>query len=112
MANEVPTAAHVLDYGKIVRRKRILRDLIAAGAEVTTLGYNEEEDPEILLDRAEKQIFSIAQRGLSQSFLPVKESLGEAWERIESLSKNQGELRGLPTGFTDLDNILAGLQKI
>jgi len=111
MINSVPTASNVLNYAKIVQRKRILRDLIDAGSEVTTYGYNENEDPEVLLDQAEKRIFSIAQKGLSQKFLPVKESLAEAFERIDKLSKHKGGLRGLPTGFTALDNMLAGLQK-
>jgi len=111
LINTVPTASHILSYAKIVRRKRILRDLIDAGSEVASLGYNESEDPEILLDEAEKRIFSIAQKGLSQNFIPVKETLADAFERIDKLSKHKDTLRGLPTGFTDLDNILAGLQK-
>jgi len=111
MINSVPTASNVLNYAKIVQRKRVLRDLIDAGSEVATYGYNENEDPEVLLDQAEKRIFSIAQKGLSQKFLPVKESLAEAFERIDKLSKHKGGLRGLPTGFTALDNMLAGLQK-
>ncbi|MDP2664291.1 MAG: replicative DNA helicase [bacterium] len=109
--NCVPTASNVLHYAKIIQRKKILRDLIEVGSEVTSFGYDETEDPDILLDQAEKKIFSIAQKGLSQIFLPVKASLGEAFERIESLSKHKGELRGLRTGFINLDSILAGLQK-
>lgn len=111
MINSVPTASNILNYAKIVQRKRILRDLIDAGSEVTTYGYNESEDPDVLLDQAEKRIFSIAQKGLSQKFLPVKDSLGEAFERIDNLSKHKEGLRGLKTGFTSLDNMLAGLQK-
>ena len=111
LINSVPTATHIFNYAKIVQRKRILRDLISAGLEVTSLGYNETEDPELLLDQAERQIFTIAQKGLSQVFLPVKESLEGAFERLDNLSKHKGGLRGLPTGFTNLDNILAGFQK-
>lgn len=111
LINSVPTASHVLSYAKIVQRKRILRDLIEASQEIGLLGYNETEDIDILLDQAEKRIFSIAQRGLTQNFLPVKVMLEDAFERIDNLSKHRGGLRGLPTGFTDLDNILAGLQK-
>jgi len=111
LINSVPTASHVLNYAKIAQRKRILRDLIQASQEIGLMGYNEIEDTDILLDQAEKRIFSIAQRGLTQDFLPVKAMLEEAFERIDNLSKHRGGLRGLPTGFTDLDNILAGLQK-
>lgn len=111
LINSVPTASHVLSYAKIVQRKRILRDLIEASQEIGLMGYKETEDIDILLDQAEKRIFSIAQRGLTQNFLPVKVMLEDAFERIDNLSKHRGGLRGLPTGFTDLDNILAGLQK-
>jgi replicative DNA helicase len=111
LVNSVPTASHVLDYAKIVQRKRILRDLIEASHEIGLLGYNETEDINVILDRAERRIFSIAQKSLSQDFVPVKATLEEAFERIDKLSKKKGAPRGLPTGFEDLDNILAGLQK-
>jgi len=111
LINQVPTAAHILNYAKIVQRKRILRDLIEASQEIYQMGYDEKEDVDILLDKAEQRIFSIAQRSLTQKFLPVKEVLEEAFERIDKLSKHETSLRGLPTGFIDLDNILAGLQK-
>ena len=109
--NTVPTASHIFNYAKIVQRKRILRDLIEAGQEIDSIGHNEEEDIDTLLDKAEKRIFSIAQKNLSQSFSPIKEGLEEAFDRLEKLSNSKGDIRGLPTGFKDIDNILAGLQK-
>jgi len=111
LINSVPTASNILNYAKIVQKKRILRDLIETGSDVAALGYNESEDPEVLLDTAEKKIFSIAQKGLTQHFLPIKESLAEAFERIDKLSKHKEGIRGVPTGFTALDNMLAGFQK-
>ncbi|MDZ4232042.1 MAG: replicative DNA helicase, partial [Candidatus Pacearchaeota archaeon] len=75
------------------------------------LGYDETEDPEVLLDRAESRIFAIAQRSLSQNFTQVKDTLEEAFERIDALSKHAGTARGVPTGFADLDNVVSGLQK-
>ena len=111
LINSIPTATHVLNYAKIVQKKRILRDMIEASHEIGLMGYAEEEDVEELLDQAERKIFSIAQKSLSQNFVPVGATLEEAFERIDRLSKHGGEMRGLPTGFTDLDNILAGLQK-
>ena len=111
LINSVPTATHVLSYAKIVQRKRILRDLIEASYEIGLMGYDEAEDVDELLDKAEQRIFSIAQHSLTQNFVLVKSALGEAFERIDRLSKYGGELRGLPTSFTDLDNMLAGLQK-
>jgi len=111
LINSVPTSAHVFNYAKIVQRKRVLRDLIDASHEIGILGYKEQEDVDSLLDQAEKRIFSIAQKSLTQNFIQIKDTLEEAFERIDKLSKHEAGLRGLPTGFTDLDNILAGLQK-
>jgi len=111
LINSVPTASNVLNYAEIVQRKRILRDLIQVGQEIGLMGYKETEDVDMLLDEAEKKVFSIAQGSLSQAFIPIKATLEEAFERIDKLSKHGQNLRGLPTGFRDLDNILAGLQK-
>lgn len=111
LVNSVPNALHVLDYAKIVQKKRILRDLIQSSYEIGQMGFNEEEDVDTLLDRAESKIFSIAQRSLAQQFVPIKNELEQAFERIDRLSKHRGILRGVPTGFSDLDNILSGLQK-
>ena len=111
LVNAVPTAAHPLNYAQIVQRKRILRDLIDASHEINQMGYDESEDVEVLLDQAERKIFSITQKSLSQKFLSIKESLEEAFERIDRLSRHEGGPRGVPTGFIDLDNMLSGLQK-
>ncbi len=111
LINTVPTASNAPTYAKIVQRKRILRDLIAASYEIGVMGYKEDEDVDQLLDQAEKVVFGIAQHSLSQNFIPVKAALGEAFERMDLLSKQGGQIRGIPTGFTDLDNILAGFQK-
>ncbi len=111
LINAVPTASNILYYAKIVQDKRVLRDLISAGHDISNFGYGEAESIDILLDRAEKRIFSIAQKTLSQSFVQVKDTLEDTWKRIEELSKQKGGLRGIPTGFRDLDNILAGLQR-
>ncbi len=111
LINSVPNALHVLEYAKIVQKKRILRDLIEASYDIGQMGYNEKEDPEILVDKAEREIFSIAQKSLSQKFIPIKSVLEEAFDRIDKLSKEKTGLRGIPTGFSDLDNKLSGLQK-
>jgi len=111
LINSVPNALHVLDYAKIVQKKRILRDLIQSSYEIGQMGFNEKEDVDVLLDKAESKIFSIAQHSLSQQFTPIKKELEGAFERIDNLSKHKGTMRGVPTGFTDLDKILSGLQK-
>lgn len=111
LINSVPTASNILSYAKLVQKKRILRDLISVSHEIGLMGYNEDEDVEILMDRAENRIFSIAQKSLSQDFIPVKAALEDAFERIDKLSHQKGTPRGTPTGFTGLDNLLSGLQK-
>jgi replicative DNA helicase len=111
LVNSVPTATHIINYAKIVQQKRILRDLIETSQQIGELAYKESEDVDVLLDEAEKKIFSIAQKSLTQKFTPVKETLEETFKRIEELSEQKGGLRGIPTGFRALDNILAGLQK-
>jgi len=110
LINTVPTASHVATYAKIVQKKRILRDLIEAGGEIALMGYKEEEDSDDLLDGAERRIFSITQKNLTQSFLPIKPFLEEAFERIDKISKQKGALRGISTGFKGLDSMLSGLQ--
>lgn len=111
LINSVPTATHVLNYAKIVRQKKVLRDLIGASHDIGLLAFNEAEDVDVLLDQAEKRIFGIGQRSLTQSFTLVKDVLEETFKRIDDLSKHKGILRGISTGFRGLDNILAGLQK-
>ena len=110
LINTVPTASHVMTYAKIVQKKRILRDLISAGTEISLMGYEEENESDDLLDSAERRIFSITQKNLTQSFLPIKPFLAEAFERIERISKQKGALRGISTGFNGLDSLLSGLQ--
>lgn len=112
LANAVPTAAHVVTYAEIVRKKATLRRLLNAATEITNLGYQEEvEDVSKLLDLAEQKLFSVSQHFLKNIFIPLSGVLSEAFERIDELHKQSGKLRGLPTGFLDLDHLLAGLQK-
>jgi len=107
----VPTASNIAHYAKIVQKKRILRELIGASYDIAQLGYKEEEDIDVLLDEAERRIFGISETSLTQNFVQVKSSLEEAFERIDKLHRQEGGTRGVPTGFADLDNYLAGLQK-
>jgi replicative DNA helicase len=111
LVNSVPTAAHVANYAKIVGRKKILRDLIDSAYEIIGLGYQEDQDTDDLVDRAEQKLFSVSQRSVQQTFEPLNKSLADAFERLDALHKGDGGLRGIPSGFYDLDNITAGFQK-
>ena len=111
LANMVPTSSHLLSYAEIIRKKATSRKLIQAAAEITEMAFKEEEEIEKTLDRAEAKIFSVSQRYLKQSFVPIKDALTEAFERIDELHKEKGKVRGLPTGFVDLDALLGGFQK-
>jgi replicative DNA helicase len=112
LVNFVPTAANAAHYAKIVQRKKTLRDLIEAAHNITQTSYQEVDEIEMVLDQAEKNIFAISQRSLKQFFTPIKPALAEAFDRVDQLHKHEGgTLRGIPTGFVDLDNKLAGLQK-
>ena len=110
LVNSVPTASHVVHYAEIVSQKATLRRLISAGNRIAQLGFDEDQEMVTALDSAERSIFSVSQKYLKQNFIPLKEVLAESFERIDELHKNKGVLRGVPTGFRDLDNLLSGLQ--
>lgn len=111
LAAAVPTAGHVEHYARIVQKKATLRRLISAAANISELGFNEESEVNLVLDEAEQSLFAVSQQHLRQSFVPMKTVLTEAFHRIDSLHKGDGNLRGLPTGFGPLDNLLSGLQR-
>ncbi|MEK7631969.1 MAG: replicative DNA helicase [Patescibacteria group bacterium] len=111
LANTVPTASNVVSYANIVQRKATLRRLLQAAGDITSIGYQESEDVEKLLDEAEQSIFSVSQRYLRQNFIPIRSVLSEAFERIDELHKGAGKLRGITSGFPDVDKLLAGFQK-
>lgn len=111
LANIVPTASNVSNYANIVQRKATLRRLIHSAQEITGWGYEETEDIDIVLDRAEQSLFGVSQKYLKQNFIPLRSALTEAFDRIDELHREGGKIRGIPTGFTNLDDKLAGLQK-
>jgi len=109
LISSVPTSSHITTYGRIVQRKKMLRDLIGAAHHIAGLGHNEEEDIEHLLDEAEQKIFSVSQKSLTHAFSHLGTGLHEAMERITN--HDSGVLRGHPTKHKYLDDILGGLQK-
>jgi replicative DNA helicase len=106
----VPTAAHVEHYGSIVAHKATLRRLIGAAANIAGFGYDEAAPLDQLLDRAEQTIFEVSQKNLKQNFIPISEVLASSFERLNELHSNAGQLRGIPSGFKNLDHKLAGFQ--
>jgi replicative DNA helicase len=111
LVNSVPSASNIVHYAKLVQRKAILRRLITAAGEIVEMGYDESEDVQKVLDEAEQKLFGISQKYLKQDFIPIKSVLESAFNRIDELHKGDHAFRGIPTGYPDLDNILAGLQK-
>ncbi len=111
LVNTVPTASNIIYYAKIVQKKSLLRKLISAAGEIIELGYKESEDVEKVLDEAEQRLFQVSQKYVKQDFIPLKSILESAFNRIDELHKGDKSIRGVPTGFADLDNLLAGFQK-
>lgn len=108
----VGSAANIKYYAQIVRKKELLRRLIEASTEIAEISYDESAPLEEVLEEAEKQIYEITTKGTSSNrLIAFEELIEETWERIEKLSENTGELRGVPSGYKDLDNKLSGFQK-
>ncbi|MFA6992014.1 MAG: replicative DNA helicase [Candidatus Gracilibacteria bacterium] len=112
LANEVPTATHIFQYATIVKQKSVLRRLILAGDTIKGLGYDENEDIETLMDKAEKSLFDVSQTFMANRFVHIRDILNQTYEKISDLHDPDAKerYRGIPTGFGALDNILSGLQ--
>jgi len=111
LANKVPTAAHVEHYGRIVKDAATKRSLMVAASRLIDLSLDEGLGAAELLDKAESEVFSLTQVHLARTFLPVRDALAESFDRLDELHKQAEGLRGVPTGFTDIDDTLAGLQR-
>lgn len=112
LSNTVPTASHVEHYATIVERKSTLRKLLGAAEQITKLGYQEDaDDVSNLIDEAQQHIFSVSQKHLKNTFTDIRSVLNDAFERIDELHRDKGKMRGVPTGITKLDDLLAGFQK-
>jgi replicative DNA helicase len=107
---EVPTAVHVEYYGRTVERTALLRRLIEAGGKIAALGYDESPDLEQTLDKAEAELFTISQRRNNQDFVHIGKVVNALFSQIETLQERRGEVVGVPTGYTDLDELTGGLQ--
>jgi replicative DNA helicase len=111
LVNLVPSAGNAKHYAGLVQKTGMMRSLINAADYISSLGYDEEHDLDEMLDKAEKKIYEVTESPTLHKFTEIKDSLGEAWDRIDHLHKSDGELRGVQSGFRDLDNMLSGFQK-
>lgn len=110
LTNYVPTAAHAEAYANLVLQSAIRRRLITASSNIAELSYKEEGTVEELMEEAEKELFSVSNQSLKKDLVPIEDILTESFDRIEALHKNKGALRGIPTGYRDLDKLTAGFQ--
>lgn len=111
LTNSVATASHIVFYAKIIQKKSTLNRLIRAATEIVQLGYEEGEEIQKILDLAESKLYNVSNNFLKNQYSSIKDLLSEAFDRIDELHRDSGKLRGTPTGFYELDQKLAGLQK-
>ncbi len=109
LINAVPTTAHVEHYARVVERCSIMRRLIEAAGRIAAIGYQDPSDVDQALDEAERELFLVSQRRVSQEFVPLREALATYFDQIDYLHQHRGEIVGLPTGFHDLDQLTGGL---
>ena len=111
LTNYVPTAAHATTYAEMISQKAIRRRLIKASSDIAALGYDEEREISELLENAESQLFGVSDSSTKQDLVSLEQILTESFDRMEELHRGGGKLRGIPTGWRDLDTMTAGLQQ-
>lgn len=111
LTNFVPTAAHVENYADIVSQKSMRRRLIQTSHEISTLGFDESKSLKELIEEAETRLFQVSNQHVKQTVTNIEDILAESFERLDELHKDNKKIRGIPTGFKDMDDTLAGLQR-
>ncbi|VAW43089.1 Replicative DNA helicase (DnaB) [hydrothermal vent metagenome] len=111
LINAVPTAINARNYGKLVEAAALRRKLIGAASSIANLAYDEAEDINVVIDRSESTLFSISEQRTTRDLVPVKQIASEYWDRIQRLMEQGDDIIGVPTGFTDLDHLLGGLNR-
>ncbi len=111
LTNFVPTAAHVEQYADIVAQKSMRRRLIQTSHEISGLGFDESKSLKELIEEAETRLFQVSQQHVKQTIVSIEDILAESFERLDDLHKDKKKIRGIPTGFKDMDDTLAGLQR-
>lgn len=109
IAEAVPTASNAKDYAKIVRDKAILRKLVSAGEEIVETAYAGDDEAERLVEFAESKIYSIAEEREDKSFVHIRDALVMVYDKLKNLSQDPDSVKGMPTGFPALDNVIVGL---
>jgi replicative DNA helicase len=111
LTNFVPTAAHAETYAEMVAQKAVRRRLIKASGEISEMGFDEDTTTQELLEKAEAELFAVSDQSLKQDLVSIESILTESFDRMEELHRNKGSLRGVRTGYRDLDTMTAGLQR-
>lgn len=110
LVNMVPTSAHILSYARIIKEHAVRRKLIMNSTRFIEQAYDEKKDLQEIIEESEQSIFALSQAHLKRDFIPIKDALAQSFDRLDELQKASGKLRGVPTGFRDLDTKLAGFQ--
>lgn len=111
LSNVVSSAANIKHYAQLVAEAYVKRRMIALSTEMSDLAFDDSKGVNDIMDIAEQRVFALSQTQNKKAFLPIKDTLVESFERLDELQKNGGEMRGVPSGFADLDHCLSGFQK-
>jgi replicative DNA helicase len=111
LASQTPTAVHAVQYARIVERKSVLRNLIAAAGKIAGIGYEDPAEIQEAIDRAESELFTVSNRRVTAGFARLRDLLHAAYDRLDYLHAHRGEILGIRSGFPDLDSLTTGFQK-
>ena len=111
LTNYVPSSAHATSYAEMVAAAAVRRRLIKAGATISELAFSDGEEIQEILSRAEADLYSVSEASEKSELVSIESILTESFDRMEELHRDKGKLRGVKTGFRDLDKLTAGLQK-
>lgn len=111
LLNAVPTSINARNYAKLVEAAALRRRLLQAAGRIAELAYDEAEDINIVIDRSEQELFGISEQRTTRDLMPIKEITSDYLERIQKLYEQEEDIIGVPTGFTDLDRLLGGLNR-
>lgn len=111
LITQTPTSMHAEAYARIVEETSIRRRMLAAANDMARLAFDQQRDIDTLIGEAEKEVFGLSDRRLQHDLQPINTVISQYYDRIDELSKRDEEIFGVPTGLTDLDRLLGGLQK-